>query len=117
MRTLIATALMSLTLIGCASTYRPVVDPKVSPVGYERDLKECRDFAGSDARAGAFAIVGGVIGAGIGILAVAGTGLKNDAFRNIGMGVGAISAGLGAMRGQRDIIARCMAGRGYSVLE
>lgn len=104
-------------LSGCASTYRPVVDSKVSPANYERDLAECRNYAGDDSRAGAIAIIGGVIGAGIGLLAVAGTGLKNDAFRNIGMGVGAVSAGLGAMKGQRDVIARCMAGRGYSVLQ
>lgn len=114
-------AILCLSLTACASTYRPVVDTAVgagvSPAQYEQDLAQCRTYAGDDARAGVAAIIGGVIGAGIGLLAVAGTGLKNDAFRNVGMGVGAVSAGVGAMKGQRDIIARCMAGRGYSVLQ
>ena len=113
-RILIYTLCLSLT--ACASTYRPIVDTKVSPAGYEQDLVDCRNYAGSDSRAGVGAIIGGIFGATFGILALAGTD-KANAARNIGMAVGAISGGLGAMQGQRDIIARCMAGRGYSVLQ
>ena len=107
----------AIILQGCASTYRPVVDPTVSPKNYESDLVECRNFAGSDSVPVAITIIGGVIGAGIGILAVAGSGLNSNAIRNTGMAVGAITAGLGAAKEQRNVVARCMAGRGYSVLQ
>lgn len=107
--------ILCLSLTACASTYRPVVDSAVSPGNYEQDLAQCRVYAGDDSRAGAIAVVGGIIGAGFGILAAAGG--NSNSFRNIGAGVGAVSAGLGAMQGQRNVIARCMAGRGYSVLQ
>ena len=105
-----------LALQGCASTYRPIVDPTVSPTNYEQDLVQCRNFAGDNSAPVVVSIIGGVIGAGIGILAVAGTGFNGNAIRNTGMAVGAITAGFGAIREQKAIIARCMAGRGYSVL-
>lgn len=109
-------AILCLSITACASTYRPVVDTKVGPQQYEQDLAECRAYAGDDSRAGVVAVLGGVIGAGFGIIALAGTD-KANAARNIGAAVGALSAGLGAMKGQRDVVARCMAGRGYSVLQ
>lgn len=106
-----------LTLSACASTYRPVVDNKTSPQNYEQDLAECRAYAGDDARAGVGAIIGGVIGAGFSVLMFAGAGLKADHVHRGVAALGAITGGLSAMKEQRNIIARCMNGRGYSVLE
>ncbi len=106
-----------LTLSGCASTYRPVVDPTIGRDNYEQDLLDCRKLAGDDARAGVGAVIGGLAGAAISTLAFVGSGLRADHVHRGMAAVGAIAGGLGAMKGQRDVIARCMAGRGYSVLE
>jgi hypothetical protein len=114
---LILPLIATLTLSACASTYRPTVDPTQSPPRYEQDLAECRQFAGDDARAGVGAIVGGVLGAGISTLMFVGSGLKADHVHTGVAAIGAIFGGLSAMKEQRNIVARCMAGRGYSVLE
>ena len=106
-----------LTLSGCASTYRPVVDVRASPQNYEQDLAECRTYAGDDARAGVGAVLGGVIGAGFSVLMFAGSGLKADHVHRGVAAFGAIAGGLSAMKEQRNVVARCMSGRGYSVLE
>ena len=106
-----------LILTGCASTYRPVVDPTIGRDSYEQDLADCRQLAGDDARAGVGAVIGGLAGAALSTLAFVGSGLRADHVHRGMAAVGAIAGGLGAMKGQRDIIARCMSGRGYSVLE
>ena len=109
----------ALTLSGCASTYRPIVDPtgSANPGKYEQDLAECRNFAGGDAAPVVVSVIGGVIGLAFGALAVAGSGISGHSVQRFGAAIGAVSAGLGAVKQQKQIVARCMSGRGYSVLE
>ena len=103
------------SLAGCA-TYRPVVDMKgVDPASYEADLAECQRYA-TERDPASQAVAGAVIGALFGALVGAATGTS----RNYGASVGAVSGvGAGAAHGidsQINIVRRCMAGRGYQVL-
>lgn len=117
MRKIALSMALVLTMSACASTYRPVVDSSVSPAGYEKDLSECRAYAGSDSAPIAVAVIGGVIGLAFGALLVAGSGVSGHSVQRFGAAMGAISGGLGAVNQQKQIVARCMAGRGYSVLQ
>lgn len=120
----------ALTLIGCAArppggygyatptvNYRPVVDhAKCQNCDYDRDLAECTNIAqnntsytanaigGAAAGAGAAALIGAIIGADVGTAAA----------------IGATTGGIGGLGNEavasQQMVARCMAGRGYSVL-
>jgi len=97
--------------------YRPVVDPQsVKGKNYEGDLIQCRAIAsdntnyagntlgGAAAGAGAAALIGVIAGVDVGTMAA----------------VGATSGAIGGLGGEaithNQMIARCMSGRGYSVL-
>lgn len=97
--------------------YRPVVDPQsCRGCNYEADLIQCSAIAsdntnyagntlgGAAAGAGAAALIGAVAGVDVGTMAA----------------VGATSGAIGGLGGEavthNQMIARCMAGRGYSVL-
>lgn len=108
---------MVLSLSACASTYRPIVDSAVSPAKYEQDLSECQAYAGSDSAPIAVAVIGGVVGLAFSALLVAGSGVSGHSVQRFGAAMGAISGGLGAVNQQKSIVARCMVGRGYSVLQ
>lgn len=119
--TLVASALLA----GCASgptgaNYRPLVDTRGSTSqNYEADLVDCQGYATQRAGAGQRAVAGAVAGALLGVALAAIGGAKG--FRNELAGIGALTGGLqGAGQGegtQRDIIRRCLANRGYSVLD
>lgn len=114
----------SLSLSACmGKNYRPVIDPKgVNMSYYEADLAECQNIAGQQSviaesaqtavvGAAAGAVVGSVIGAffgdaGEGAAAGAGWGGTN----------GAIDGAVGGLKGQSQVVANCMSGRGYKVL-
>ena len=79
-------------LAGCANTgaqYQPLVDSRTQGANYSQDLAECQAYATQRAGAADGAVAGAVFGALLGAAAGEGT--------------------------QRDIIKRCLAGRGYRI--
>lgn len=110
-------------LVGCAHTgagYRPLVDTQgVDMNQYERDLRDCQGYAQQTVNAGQGAVIGAVAGAVLGALlaGVAGSGYSKGRSARVGAVAGAVGAGAEAESGQRDVIRRCMAGRGYRVLQ
>lgn len=126
MRKLILTLAAALAMSGCATgptgaDYRPMVDTRgASAAQYESDLAECQQYAGQRAGAGGGAVAGAVFGALIGVALLAVSGGRGGWGNEIAA-VGAITGGLqGAAQGegtQRDIIRRCLAGRGMVVLD
>jgi outer membrane lipoprotein SlyB len=123
---LIVITTVIVALAGCATSqgtgaqYRPIVDLKGLDSGkYEADLRDCQSYAaqvdGAGQQAANVAVAGAVFGA---LLAAAAGGGYS---RNRHAAVGALSGGAaGAAAGERDqrsVIARCLAGRGYSILK
>lgn len=125
-RVLFAVAAAAL-VSGCATSsgytdmgYTPLVDLKPGQgLNYQQDLSECAAYAQQRAGAGASAAGGAVFGAIVGGLLGAALGGHNMA-RDMAILGGATAAGQGAAMGegtQRDIIRRCMSGRGYTILD
>ena len=116
---IIAVTVALALLSGCATTqYRPLVDSGVSRGNYEDDVADCQHLA--DQRpAAADAAGGAAVGAVLGALLGVAVGLRGDDVANVAAW-GAASGGInGAAYGsaeQQDIVARCMAGRGYHVV-
>jgi outer membrane lipoprotein SlyB len=115
MKKYIALVLLALVTAGCAG-YRPIVDMKgVNEEQYEADLKECQQYAEQ-------VNVAGETAAGAGIGAAFGAAVSAAGRGRVGPGaaVGAVTglaAGGGrAASGQKHVINRCLAGRGYKVL-
>ena len=111
-------------LSGCAATtganYRPIIDSKgVDFNRYEADLRECQSFATQTASAAQSAAAGAIAGAVLGaaLAAAAGGGYSRTSTARVGAVSGAVGAGVEGERNQRTIINRCLAGRGYSVLQ
>lgn len=111
-------------LSGCAATtganYRPIIDSKnVDFNRYESDLRECQSFATQTASAAQSAAAGAIAGAVLGaaLAAAAGGGYSRTSTARVGAVSGAVGAGVEGERNQRTIINRCLAGRGYSVLQ
>jgi len=106
-------------LSGCAvEQYRPVVDNHVSQGSYEADLADCQQLAAQRPPA-ASAAGGAAVGAVLGGLLAAAVGLRgNDIGRVAAWGAanGGINGAAYGVAEQRDIVARCMAGRGYDVI-
>jgi len=111
-------ALLMLTLAGCATrgaNYVPVVDTKYKdPAALQNDTRECQQYALQRANAEQGAVVGALVGA------LLGAALAPRGHRNYVAGQGAIIGGVGgaasANETQEVIIKRCLAGRGYNVL-
>lgn len=109
-------------LTGCAgANYRPIIDTAgVDMNKMESDLRDCQQYAGQAAGAGTQAAVGAGAGAVLGAL-FAGLAGGNRTQRNQLSAVSAASGGLGGAASgendQRNVIRRCMAGRGYRVLQ
>lgn len=135
MKMLIYVITLPLLLLGCA-TYQPdrqaisiipMMDTAMNPKGrdMQQDLKECNWHANGVAGAGSAAVGGGMAGAGIG----AATGAITAAFLGASVGrtagFGALMGGLSGAAGgathsimtKRRVVSKCMAGRGYSVLD
>jgi uncharacterized protein YcfJ len=121
----ITTTLLCATLVlgGCANSgagYRPVVDIKgVDLNRYQSDLAECQQYAHQTAGAGESAAAGAAAGAVFGALlaAAAGGGTSRKSSAGIGAISGAAGAGAQGEMNQRDVIRRCLSGRGYKVLQ
>lgn len=122
-RAIIFVLVLLILTAGC-STYRPIVDMQgKDQAKYETDLRECQAYARQVSPA-TTALVGGVVGAGAGAIlgAIVGSYFgRAGEFAGMGASVGGASGGMsGAAEGARsqmDVIRRCMAGRGYNVLQ
>lgn len=111
--------LLVLALAGCASTrganYTPLIDTKgVDTNAMAGDLTDCQGFARDRINSRQRAIAGAIVGALLGA-AIAPRGYRNDT-AGYGAAFGAAGAGGQAVETQEVIIQRCMAGRGYIVL-
>lgn len=115
----IAAALLGLAaLSGCAtrgSNYVPLVDQKnVDPQALQIDLRECQAYASQRYDQQQAAVLGALFGAAIGAAA------SNKYSGNLtaaGAAAGAGGALQGTFESQERIIARCLTGRGYNVLD
>lgn len=108
-------SLAALLLTACASHPDPIIDTKgVDMAKYEKDLAECRQYA-KDVSVAEGAARGAAVGAVVG--AVAGA-ISGNADRGAGYGgiSGATQSGLSNKREQEAVVKRCVAGRGYKVL-
>ena len=111
-------------LSGCAATtganYRPIIDSKgIDFNRYEADLSECQAYATQTASAAQSAAAGAIAGAVLGaaLAAAAGSRYDRSSTARVGALSGAVGAGAEGERNQRTIINRCLAGRGYKVLQ
>jgi len=113
-------AVIALAVAGCANTganYRPIVDRPGA--NYEADLAQCQQHAHQVASAAESAAVGAIAGAVIGaLLGIVGDNRgQRSALAGIGALSGAVGAGAQGETDQRNIIRRCLQGRGYAVLQ
>ena len=129
MNKLIFGALSISLLAGCAqmstqggygTNWEPVVDLRPQQrANYPTDLQECQQLAARTMSASQGAAVGAAGGAVLGAVlgAVGGGNTRSNVHA---AGVGAVTGGVGGAvtgeGGQRSIISRCLAGRGYNVL-
>ena len=108
------------TTPGPARGYRPVIDTKgVDMAKLEGDLKDCQAYADQVAGPGRGAVAGAVGGAALGFLlsrTLSGPNRWNSASARAGGVTGAASGAAAGVANERGIITRCMAGRGYKVL-
>ena len=113
---LIASAILT---TGCAtrgSSYQPLIDTQGKDATMlATDTSQCQAFAKQRMDAASGAVAGAIAGAIIGAL------LMPKAYRSYGVTRGALSGavagGAGANDTQESIIKKCLANRGYSVLD
>lgn len=113
-----------LVLGGCSQQgygpdYRPIIDTKgVNMAQYETDLRECQQYATQSRSAGEGAAGGAAAGAAVGGAVGAILGGGDAAAKGAGVGAvtGGVKGGSSAEQTQRGIIKKCLAGRGYRVL-
>ena len=110
-------------LAGCAAPmhqYQPLIDGGTDTEQYQRDLQDCRAYAMTKPSAESSAAAGAIFGAlaGVAILALGG---GRHGFGNEAAGIGALIGGVEGYNkganGQQNIVKRCLAGRGYKVLD
>jgi len=121
MKKFITLFIFSLFLANCAgSNYRPIVDTKgIDLAKYETDLSQCQEYAKQSLSAGESAAIGAAGGAVVGAVLGAITGNRTNArtVGEVGAVAGAIGAGSKGEQNQRNIINKCLMGRGYKVLQ
>ena len=119
MKKLITVALITTILCGCATrgaNYIPLVDTKgKDATTLDRDTTECQHYATQRIDAASGALVGAIAGALLGAALGAGTRYRNN-FAQQGAIAGGVGGGFEANQTQESIIKRCLAGRGYNVL-
>ena len=123
MKKTLTITLVAAILAGCAAPmhqYQPLIDGGTDTEQYQRDLQDCRAYAMTKPSAGDSAAAGAIFGAlaGVAILAVGG---GRHGWGNEAAGIGALLGGVegyskGA-QGQQGVVKRCLAGRGYKVLD
>ena len=106
-------------LLGCAgATYRPIVDTQGLDLNrYEADLQSCQQYARQTADGVTSAAVGAVAGAALGSVLAGIAGGDRRASGSFAAIEGGIIGGASGETNQRNIIRRCLAGRGYRVLQ
>jgi outer membrane lipoprotein SlyB len=110
--------LAALAAAGCAGNTRPIVDMQgVDREAFEQDLAECESYA-DEVQMGKGVAKGTGLGAAIGAVAGAIGGDSSDVAEGAAYGGlwGGTESGLDADREKQLVIKRCMAGRGYRVL-
>ena len=113
--TAVAASVIVLVVAACASQPDPIIDTRgVDLAAYRRDLTECRQYAGEvpmAAGAARGAVAGGAYGAAVG-------SINGRAAEGAGTGAitGAAWSMLDADRQKQQVVKRCVAGRGYRVL-
>lgn len=118
MKKLITITFAVCLLAGCATRgdgYVPLVDMQgQSQDRFDTSLSQCQAYAKQRMGAAGGAVVGAVLGALIGAV------LMPKGYQNYGAGQGAIAGGLGGAASTNDtqetIVKRCLAGRGFNVL-
>jgi hypothetical protein len=124
-RRFIAAVVLGVAVSGCATTgtgaqYRPIIDKRgVDFNKFEIDLSQCQEYALSQPSAASSAAAGAVAGAAFMALlaAVAGSKYDSGAAARVGGVTGAVSGAADAESDKREIIRKCLRGRGYSVLK
>lgn len=116
----IAALLGAMLLSGCVEQpYRPIVDSGQRIGNYDDDLDACKGIA-SQVQPANNAVAGAVAGAIIGALLGKAAGL-NDHYAGQVAATGAVAGGVnGLAYGSAEwtaVVNRCMAGRGYNVLQ
>ena len=119
-----------LTLVVCASflsgclastgaNYRPIIDTaNVDLNVLEKDITECQQFAKQKASAAQSALAAAAVGAAFGavLAAAAGSEYSKEKTARVGAVTAAAKGAASGEKGQREIIRKCLAGRGYNVL-
>lgn len=114
--------LMAVALTACAGAdVRPVVDMQgVNTSKYEADLRDCQAYAKQKSGAvetGTKGAVGGaVVGSLVGLVG-GGTGSNIAQAAGVGAVVGGAGGAYMGNKAQEDIVKKCLAGRGYKVLD
>jgi outer membrane lipoprotein SlyB len=100
-RSLLTSFTLAALLMGCAgATYRPIVDTQGLDMNrYEADLQSCQQYAKQTTDGPNSAAIGAVAGAALGSV------------------LAGVAGGASGETNQRNIIRRCLAGRGYRVLQ
>lgn len=122
---IITAVALAFALAGCAThntgaNYRPVIDRKgVDHARLDADLQECQHYATEVASAAEQAAAGAVAGALFGavLAAAAGSSYSRNQHAAVGGVTGAAAGAVSGEKDQRNIIRRCMNGRGYNVLQ
>ena len=109
---------LGLSLQGCATRgagYIPLVDTHgKSQSVLDNDIHECQQFAKQRADAATGAAAGAIAGALLGALLMP-RGYRNEGASKLAV-LGGVSGAGQATETQESIIRRCLAGRGYNVL-
>jgi len=130
MKTLIKLIVVAvvLGLTGCqGANYRPIIDTATSRSNtgnsYETDLNQCQGYAAQinpTGEAAGSAVTGAAVGAAFGAVLGAILGVNVGKVAAVGAATGgaqgAISGVSSGYGDQREVVRRCMSGRGYSVL-
>ena len=118
MKMTVSTILVLATLTGCATrgaNYVPLVDMKgKEQQQFNTDVSECQVYAKQRMDAADGAVAGAVVGALLGAL-IAPRGYRNELAGRAAI-AGAAGGAAGANETQETITKRCLAGRGYNVL-
>jgi outer membrane lipoprotein SlyB len=118
-------AVLIVVLAGCATRgmgdqYRPIVDMQGKDANqFEQDLRQCQSYSAQATGAGTNAAGGALAGALLGAVLAKAAGSNYDwqGTARVGAVAGAASGAAHGENDQRNIIRKCLAGRGYSVLQ
>ena len=123
MKKVVTIAVAAAFLAGCAApmhSYQPMVDGDTTSTQYQRDLEDCRAYAMTKPSAENSAAVGAIVGAlaGVALLALSGgRGGWGNEMAGVGALIGGVEGYSKGADGQQGVVKRCLAGRGYRVLD